>query len=50
MEESSPTLDRPIARAASAFEQQTTGHVPSSVAGVLNDAGQAKAGPRPSRH
>ena len=50
MEMSSPTLARPIAQAASAFEQQTTGHVSSSVAGVLNDDGQAKAGPRPARH
>jgi uncharacterized protein YbcI len=35
--ESSPTLPQQVARAASAFQQQSTGHVPGSVTVVLSE-------------
>ena len=37
MRESSPTLAQQVARAASAFQQQGTGHVPRSVTVVLSE-------------
>ena len=37
MDRSDSTMAQQIAQAASAFEQQTTGHVPTSVTVVLND-------------
>jgi uncharacterized protein YbcI len=35
--ESSPTLAQQVARAAGAFQQQSTGHEPRSVTAVLNE-------------
>lgn len=37
MEQSRPGTARQIARAASEFEQQTTGHTPASVTAILNE-------------
>jgi uncharacterized protein YbcI len=37
MRESNPTMAQQVARAASVFQQQSTGHAPKSVTAVLNE-------------